>query len=338
MTWSLDLVSFFTDAIGLRRNVVLADVLVVIPTYRRDSLLETVESALKQIGVTIKVVVVDDCPDGYAEAQIKRLNDNRVVYAKIPKPTGGRPSVVRNFGFYHAAANGIAADFVHFLDDDDVVPPGHYAIVKQAFDQHKDIGVVFGTVQPFALLSDDEPTRTFQEKHLQHERRFFAECAATALACSRIGSTIKCPMVTQWLLASQAKFGEMLCNCSSAVIRREHVDTLGGFDTALRLMEDWEFYARAIDRFGAHFTNTVSIRYRVARLEKSLMHSIMQPEDEKLRDSNEIKAAWRWKQDKVRRQLGASRFVLGKAVYRTVVHPMLKQAKKQSRFLADVSG
>jgi glycosyltransferase involved in cell wall biosynthesis len=319
-------------------NIVPADILVVIPTYRRASLLETVESALRQVGVTIKVVVVDDCPDGYAEEQIKGLADHRVVYLKNPKPTAGRPSVVRNFGFYHAVANGIEATLVHFLDDDDVVPPGHYAIVKQAFDQRKNIGVVFGTVQPFALLSDDEATRALQEKHLQHERRFFAQCAATALACTSIGSSVKCLPIAHWLFASQAKFGGMLCNCSSALIRREHVDALGGFDTSLRLMEDWEFYARAIQRFGAYFTNTVSIRYRVASPEKSLMHSIIQPEDEKIRQNNEIKAAWRWKQDKLRTQLGRTRFIIGKAIYRTVVYPALKHATKKGRLFAEVGG
>jgi glycosyltransferase involved in cell wall biosynthesis len=319
-------------------NIVPADILVVIPTYRRDTLLETVESVLKQIGVTIIVVVVDDCPDGYAEAQIKSLADHRVVYLKNPEPTAGRPSVVRNLGFYHAVANGIESTLVHFLDDDDVVPPGHYAIVKQAFGQYKNIGVVFGTIQPFALLSDDEATRALQEKQLQHERRFFAECAATALACNRIGSPVKCLPVTHWLFASQAKFGGMLCNCSSALIRREHIDALGGFDTSLRLMEDWEFYSRAIQRFGAYFTNTVSIRYRVARLEKSLMHSILQSEDERIRENSEIKAAWKWKQDKLRTQLGRTRFVIGKVFYRTVVYPALKHATKKGRFFADAGG
>ena len=109
---------------------------VVIPTYRRpQELLEAVHSVLGQLEVTVEVIIVDDSPEGSACAVVKRLNDPRVTYFRTPKPTGGVPSVVRNLGFPHA--NGI---FVHFLDDDDIVPSGHYGAVKEAFAAHPEGG------------------------------------------------------------------------------------------------------------------------------------------------------------------------------------------------------
>jgi len=306
-----------------------ADFLVIIPTYRRASLLEAVESALNQSHVTVRIVVVDDCPDGSAQPQIGQLNDPRVTYLKNPKPTGGRPSVVRNLGFDYAAAHGIEGAIVHFLDDDDIVPAGRYALIRKAFAQHKNIGVIFGIVEPFAVLSDEEGTRALQEQHLTKERRFFTEAADTASACVRIGAAAKVPLITQWLFASQAMFGRTLFICSAAAIRRECVETLGGFDTSIRLMEDWEFYARAIQRFGAYFTGDISIKYRVANLEKSLMHAVVQPDEERIREGNEIDEAIRWKQDKLRKQLGNIPFNVGRILHKAVTKPLLKYAMKK---------
>jgi hypothetical protein len=46
-----------------------------------------------------------------------------------PELTGGFPSVVRNLGWPLARGR-----FVHFLDDEDLVPEGHYAGAIAAFE------------------------------------------------------------------------------------------------------------------------------------------------------------------------------------------------------------
>src|SRR5258706_4723590 len=125
--------------------ILSTDISVVIPTFRRPhTLTEAVLSALAQDGVTLEVVVVDDCPDGSAGAAIAALGDPRVSYFRNPQPTGGKPAVVRNLGWPRATGR-----LVHFLDDDDIVPPGHYRAVLEAFAQHPSVGVVFGRIEPF---------------------------------------------------------------------------------------------------------------------------------------------------------------------------------------------
>jgi hypothetical protein len=47
------------------------------------------------------------------------------------------------------------------------------------------------------------------------------------------------------------------------------VEPLNGFDEELTLLEDVDFYGRAIYRFGAYFTDRVTLHYRVG---PSLMH------------------------------------------------------------------
>jgi GT2 family glycosyltransferase len=51
--------------------------------------------------------------------------------------------------------------------------------------------------------------------------------------------------------------------CSAAVIRRECLDRIGGFDPEIRLMEDADYHVRAIRTFGVRFLDRTSIHYRI---------------------------------------------------------------------------
>src|SRR3974390_1469014 len=117
----------------------------IIPTYRRPAqLLEAVTSVLAQVEAIVEIIVVDDSPEGSGRTVIDGLNDPRVTYLKNPNPTGGIPSIVRNLAWPH-----VKGMFVHFLDDDDIIPQGHYAAVKDAFAEHPKVGMIFGRIEPF---------------------------------------------------------------------------------------------------------------------------------------------------------------------------------------------
>jgi glycosyltransferase involved in cell wall biosynthesis len=240
-----------------------SDFLVIVPTYRRPEFLaEALRSALGQSGVSKRIIVVDDCPDGSAQ-QVVAAIDPSIIYVKNPQPTGGWPAKVRNHGIDTSLAMGIRARFVHFLDDDDTVPEGHYERVKLAFAAHRDAGVVFGSMKPFCELSEDAARRERQEKQLQLKRQEFAHAARTAWIYHHIGATLKLPRLRNWLYRSHAMFGGDLFLCSGAVIRHEHLSRLGGFNPAIRITEDYEFYTRAILANGAHFLQRTAANYRV---------------------------------------------------------------------------
>src|ERR1700688_2069002 len=58
-------------------------------------------------------------------------------------------------------------------------------------------------------------------------------------------------------------FHPTLLVCSATMVRTEVVKTLGGFDPNARLVEDVEFYARAIRRSGAKFLDRKVLDYRI---------------------------------------------------------------------------
>lgn len=226
------------------------DFSVIIPTFRRcGQLIEAITSVLHQVGVTVEIFVVDDCPEGSAREAVLGLQEPRVTYLRNPTSTGGVPSLVRNLAWPNA--EGL---FVHFLDDDDIVPPGYYAKVKATFESHPNIGLVFGTIAPFGPCPEGQ---------LQHEQRYFADAAQSANACSRFGA--------RFGFTGRMLFGLPILVCSAGVVRRECVAAIGGFDPRIRLMEDADFYARIMRQFGAYFLDEVAVRYRIGS--PSLMHS-----------------------------------------------------------------
>jgi glycosyltransferase involved in cell wall biosynthesis len=89
------------------------DVSVVIPTRNRPEMLRrSVESALRQIGVALEVVVVIDGEDFGSEVLLKNFDDHRLRWVHLEHSVGGGEA--RNIGV--RAANG---HYVALLDDDD---------------------------------------------------------------------------------------------------------------------------------------------------------------------------------------------------------------------------
>lgn len=227
------------------------EISVVIPTFRRPAeLRQALESVAAQGGVHVEVIVVDDCPDGSARAVATAFPPELVRYLVNPSPSRGRPALVRNLGA--AQATG---ELIHFLDDDDLVPDGYYAHVRDLFGASPGLDVVFGRIEPFGR----DPAA------VSEEAAYFAAAARRAGRCGRLG---------RWGLAAAMLFRPTLLVCGAAILRRSCWPALQGFDARLPLMEDVDFYMRAIRARGARFVDRLALRYRIG---PSLMHRAERP-------------------------------------------------------------
>ncbi len=300
------------------------DFLVVIPTYRRpEFLVEAIKSSLAQQGATKTLVVVDDCPDGSAEAAVAGIGDPSIHYIRNPNRSRGGPAPVRNYGFGQAKAMGRSGTYVHFLDDDDLAPEGYYADAKAAFEARPDRGVVFGTLAAFSRLSDDPVKRARQETHLRNEQTYFGNTERMVRVYCKLGEALGLPGFTQWLYTEHALFGHPLFFCGCCLIRSSLVERLGGFPEDIRLTEDLRFFGHAVRRFGAHFIDRPACKYRMS--DRSLTRSQDIPQAERDAEVEEVKRTLRQWQSELKRELGPPSFYARKIAYRLMVRPLVER-------------
>jgi len=263
------------------------DISVVMATYRRpNSIVSALRSVLDQQGVRVEAIVVDDCPDGSAEAAVRGLGDSRIRYLRNPHPSNGRPAVPRNVGWPLSGG-----EILHFADDDDLVPEGYYADALAEFRRSPNIGLVFGNIEAFG-----EPSRS-----LADDQALCRRAARRAARLQRLGSA---RAFTAHLL-----FLELPFVGGATLVRRRCVEALGGLPVGTEIVEDIDFLARATRRFGVKYLNRTALHYRVG---PSLMHSQADL-------SGALERSYRHLQREYRRQFGALDFYALKIAARTVL-------------------
>jgi glycosyltransferase involved in cell wall biosynthesis len=267
------------------------DVSVVVPTFRRrQPLREALESALSQKGITTEVIVVDDDAEGSAAAVVDEIGDPRIRYLKCEPVSGGNPAVTRNVGWPSATGR-----YVHFLDDDDVVLPGAHRDMVEALDAAPDKGMVFGVVEPFG--ADDEVVKK--------ERAYFMRAARMARVSHRFDS--------RRLRSAFMLFRTTMLVNSACMIRRTCIASLGGYKPEIRVVEDVDFYARAIRHFGSVFLDRPVIGYRCGA------PSIMSGQ----KDSAVIESSYEKMHRAYRQRYGFVEFAALKTFSRTVLRFLL---------------
>jgi glycosyltransferase involved in cell wall biosynthesis len=255
---------------------------VVVPTFRRElTLVAAIRSALAQEGVHVEVIVLDDSPEGSARDAVAALDDARVRYVRRERPSGGVPAAVRNEGL--ALARG---EYVHFLDDDDLLEEGALAALSNALEATPAAGVAIGTVIPFG---EDVVV-------LAQQQAYFARAAARlrATAASR-------------QLVSAMLFDPTPLVNSACMIRRRCAEQVGGYGLDVARAEDVDFYMRAIRRCGHVFVDRPVLRYRTGA--PSLMHSMAS-------GSALLSESYQAIHNRYRREHGVVEFVLMKLLAR----------------------
>ncbi|ART54021.1 glycosyl transferase family 2 [Acidovorax carolinensis] len=265
---------------------------VVIPVRNgKDYLQEALDSVLQQSFTDLELLLIndgstDDDYDRYA------LQDQRI---RVIHLTGTGVSRARNVGMAQSRGELIA-----FLDADDLWFPGKLQAQVRYFDDHPDVGVVFGKfIRWPALLGGG-----------------FAPASSLIQDASRF--TTAEPERSGWLYARLLK--GLLVGMNTAVIRRGVYEAIGGFDESMRQGEDYDFWLKSSRISEMHSLNGPVALYRIHGA--SAMH--------KLSDENHLanlikvatlrwSASYRPSEDitnhEIKRRLGEAHFTHGYAHY-----------------------
>ncbi len=198
---------------------------VIIPTYNYAYFIaEAVESVLAQTFPVFETIVVDDGSNDNTEEVIAKFGD-KVKYIKQ-----------RNGGVCAARNNGVksaSGDFIAFLDADDVWLPEKIEKQMAKFDEDDQIGLVHCGMREF----DTENGETMR-LHLEGEEGWVAD---------------------ELLLFDKPV---VIGPGGTIIVSRKAFEAVGGFDTNLKVGEDWDFCYRIARKFKVGLVREILVDYR----------------------------------------------------------------------------
>jgi len=197
----------------------------LIPTYNCERYIcDAIDSVLAQTYPLHEVIVVDDGSTDQTQSVLARYG-SRIKYIR---QTNAGPPAARNTGI--AQATG---DFIALLDSDDMWMPEKLERQMDYLEKHPACGLIYTDM------------KTFDETGIIEE----------SVKVSRnltLPSGHIFPQV----------FAETLFQTSAVVVRKSCVDTVGPFDTSLRMGDDYEFFMRIARHYELGYVDEPLVLYR----------------------------------------------------------------------------
>jgi glycosyltransferase involved in cell wall biosynthesis len=194
---------------------------VVLPTYNRlHTLPRAIGSVLAQTEEDFELVVVDDASSDGTQVYLASLTDARIRVIALPRNVGVA-------GARNAGIDTARADILCFLDSDDAYFPQRLSVVLDALAGAPDIvctlssGLVEGDAKPRQIVTMPDVTLT-------------PAALEWALHCAMLSS-----------------------GGTNITARRGAAQSIGGFRSELRVMEDQDFLARLSRLGGCRLISTM---------------------------------------------------------------------------------
>lgn len=198
---------------------------VIIPSYNCEEYIgKAIDSVLQQSYNNIELIIVNDGSTDRTEDIIKKYSTS----IKYISQSNQGVSTARNTGIL--AADG---EYISFLDSDDIWNLETLGLQLGYFVSHPDVGLVYGDMELF------DHTGTLSENWLV-----------------RAGGPRPEGFIFQELIF------QCLFQTSTVMVRREVLDDVGLFDSALPLGEDYDLWLRIAAKYKIGYIPKVLTGYR----------------------------------------------------------------------------
>jgi glycosyltransferase involved in cell wall biosynthesis len=195
---------------------------IIIPAYNAAAtILETIESVQQQTFSDFELIVINDGSTDKTPELLQSVQDERL---KVFSYENGGLSTARNRGIAHATG-----EFIAFLDADDLWTSDKLELQLAALQQHLDAGVAYS----WTYFMDEKG-----------RERFFHPCD---------------PVVFEGNVYDKLLVGDFIYNGSNTLIRRQAIDSVGGFDPEINACADWDYWLR----LAAHWNFVVVPKHQV---------------------------------------------------------------------------
>ncbi len=185
---------------------------VIIPTYNRAAtLLNSINSVLQQTYSNIEVLIMDDGSTDNTQELVEGIADERVRYIRLPQNMGA--SGARNAGVAYAES-----EIVAFEDSDDLWRPDKLEKQMNYWREHPQVSMVYCA----CCLHDKDGEGRFPNEQLEGELE--GDIHAWLLLRNSIGTP-------------------------AMLMYKDCFLDVGGFDTTLNSLEDWDFVIRFAEQY-----------------------------------------------------------------------------------------
>jgi len=189
---------------------------VIIPTYNRgEKILASVESVLQQTYRELELLIVDDGSSDNTQEVVEAINDARIRYIRLDKNMGA--SAARNEGAKHALG-----DVISYNDSDDLWRPRKLELQMKYKEEHPEYSMVYCAYEMHT--PDGNVTVPNSGWNGEMEGDIFP-----------------------WLLVRNT------IGTPTMLMDRDCFLEVGGFDTSLKSLEDWEFAIRFAQKYKIGF-------------------------------------------------------------------------------------
>lgn len=242
---------------------------VIVPSFNRAYCISrTIASALAQTHARVEVIVIDDGSTDDTEPVVRAFGDDRIRYLR---QDNGGVSSARNRGM--AAARG---EFVAFLDSDDTWLPWKLEVQLACMRSRPDVGMTWTDMQaidPDGMVFDGHYLRTLYTSYRRwfRDRDVFAEHYPLAALVPHV-TAVRGAMFRVGDIYSEMLMGNMV-HTSTVVLRRERIEQVGRFDTALMVGEDYEFHLRTCRAGLVGLVDVPAIQFQRGRPDRLTRHS-----------------------------------------------------------------
>ena len=222
------------------------EVSVIIPCFNSsDTIIDAVDSVLKQDGHSIEILVVDD---GSTDNTCNVLNEyikNGVIY--YIKQNNKGPAAARNVGIRSSKG-----EYVCFLDADDLLYSNSIRDRMNVYKQYPNLGLVFTDNKK--LIRKNGKDLIYRERDLL-EINFIEDIAKKYIDI--VNGDI-------YVLNNKIYY-ELILGCfiwtGTVLIRREILDDIGYFLEELRIAEDLDLWIRICRKYDIGYLNKSTAMY-----------------------------------------------------------------------------
>ena len=206
---------------------------VVVPCYNYSRFLpQSVESALSQEGVSVRVLIIDDCSSDDSEVVGRTLaaKDSRVYFRRHEANCG-------HIATYNEGLLGwTTAEFSILLSADDMLAPGALCRATNLMVRHPEVGMTYG----MAINFTDDEELTLRNNYLSNDYQILAG-GQFLNHCFEVGNCVPTP---------------------TAVVRTELQKRLGGYRSDLPHSGDMEMWMRFAANSSVGVIRDVQAYYR----------------------------------------------------------------------------